>query len=315
VKFHLNYRPATVQEKISHQHSLFLVGSCFSENIGCFFSEKKYKVLVNPDGILFNPISILNCLEGKILEQKNPKQFFIQRGQQYVSYLHHSSINAPEQESLIEILKDKAESSLNYLKTTDFLIITFGTAYAYLHKQLHTIVANCHKQDANLFEKKLLELDEIVLLYQNFISNVRKQNPTLRIIFTVSPVKHLRDGVEENSISKAILLLSVRKIIEKNKNCYYFPAFELVNDDLRDYRFYKEDLAHPNDLAINYVWEKFSETYFSTQTIELNKLIHKLNLAQNHEKMSQNFEENQKLNKHIEGLRSDIHKINPDVSF
>ena len=315
MKFHLNHIPKKPGFQISHQDSIFLIGSCFAENIGNLLSDFKFKTSLNPNGILFNPLSIYNCLDNIIHSKKMNEVLILNRDNRFYSYLHHSSISAATKEELIDAVNDQSKKAFELLKTCEFLIITFGTAFIYHHKNLNQTVANCHKQKGDLFDEKLLDISEITTHYDQLILNLKTINPKLKIIFTVSPVKYLKDGIEENTISKSTLHLSIDKLISQHQNCFYFPAFELVNDDLRDYRFYKEDLAHPNELAINYIWQKFSECFFSTKTIELNQKIHKLNLTLNHRQMQENSTEALKLIDFIKKQKQEIKSLDPDIQL
>ena len=281
MQFHLNYNPKSSESKIKHEHKIMLIGSCFAENIGDYLHSHKFKTLVNPNGILFNPTCIyhalINCVENKIIDDS----LILKRNDLFFSYSHHSSVYHQDENELKLNLNTIQKDTYDFLKVADHLIITFGTAFVYRHKQHNTIVANCHKQPSVDFEKKLLSVDEIVTEYKNLIHSLKKFNPQLKIIFTVSPVKYLKDGIEENNISKATLLLAIHQL-KKEFDLDYFPAFELVNDDLRDYRFYKEDLAHPNDLAIKYIWGKFSDVYFTDETKNLNKEIFSITSSEKH---------------------------------
>jgi len=315
MQFHLNHIPEKPGFTIDHTHSVFLMGSCFSSNIGSLLSDHKFKITVNPNGILFNPSSIFTSLQ-TILKQHHPEEkSILQRGENFYSYFHHSSVNAGSKEKLVEEIVDTNKKNLEFIKKCDYLIITFGTAFHYHHKGLNTTVANCHKRPGNLFEKKLLSVSQITEQCQSLLNDLKVLNTKLKVIFTVSPVKYLKDGVVENTLSKSTLILAIHDIIRANQNCFYFPAYELVNDDLRDYRFYKEDLAHPNEQAIKYIWEKFSTCYFSSATQSLNKLIHELNQAVEHRQMQKNDSETLKLKDFIEKKEQVIRKLFPAVLF
>jgi len=315
MKFHLNYSPKKPSFQIDHKSSILLTGSCFAVNIGNLLAEYKFKTHVNPDGILFNPNSIYNSLNNILQNNKTTERFILEREGLFYSFLHHTSFSSADKTDLIKKLNSENDIAHQFLKSANILIITFGTAFSYYHKKLAETIANCHKQAADTFEKKLSEVNDIVTSYSNLIQELKILNPALKIVFTVSPVKYLKDGVEENNLSKSTLVLSIHKIIAENLNCFYFPAFELVNDDLRDYRFYKEDLAHPNQMAIEYIWQKFSECYFSSKTLELNEQIHKLNQALNHRQMQENSLENEKLKAFIEKQKSEIRKLNSEIEF
>jgi hypothetical protein len=315
MRFHLNYTPVTSDFKINHASSTFLIGSCFSENIGEKLKDRKFNIRSNPNGNLFNPFSIQTALLQLIQDEKINSKIFLQRDSTYYSFLHHSSVNASAEKELITKINSMTEKSASFLKSCHYLFITFGSACYYHHKTLNCTVANCHKQSALTFEKRLAKTDEIVQEYRSLIKKLNVFNPALKIIFTVSPVKHLKDGVIENNLSKSTLLLAVHQLVSENTNCFYFPAYELVNDDLRDYRFYKEDLAHPNQQAIDYVWDKFSDCYFSPKTKQINEEFYKLQLALNHRKMEENEAESEKLNEFLRKQKEEIKKLAPEIEF
>lgn len=315
MKLHLDYIPAKPGFSVSHSDSIFLAGSCFSENIGNLLQQHKFNALSNPNGILFNPLSIATSLDNIINIEAADEKLFVERDGNYFSFLHHSSINAVSKKELANKIDSQNENSLEFLKHVTQIIITFGTAYYYHHKTLDKPVANCHKQPQQVFEKKLLSVKEITTVYDKLLAQIHAINPNIRVIFTVSPVKYLKDGVIENNLSKSVLLLAVHELVKQRNNSFYFPAFELVNDDLRDYRFYKEDMAHPNEQAINYVWDKFSDCFFSEATKDLNKHIHKLNLALQHTQLHQSQQEKGKLDDFIAKQKAEIHKLNPAIVF
>lgn len=315
MKFHLNYTPPKFIFDIDHKQNLFLIGSCFSENIGDLLHQHKFKTFSNPNGILFNPASIHQSLTDILNLKDLSDNFILSRNGLYYSYLHHTSINAATASELKEKIDHQTKTAHAHLKQSDFLIITFGTAFFYHHLTSGQVVANCHKQPQQIFEKNLLAPNEIVSAYSGLIKKIQAFNPKLKIIFTVSPVKYLKDGITENNLSKSTLIVSVHELIKQNKNCYYFPAYELINDDLRDHRFYKEDLAHPNEMAVNYVWDKFSETCFNEKTIALNNQISKLNLAINHRQMSVGSQEQEKLQAFISKQKEEIKKAYPAIEF
>lgn len=282
MQFHLGFQPEISQKKITHNDDVLLIGSCFSEHIGNRLSDLKFRVHSNPFGIVFNPKSIETTLNRIINKDYfNENDVFEKEGNWY-SLEAHSSVFAVGKNELLELLNNTIDEWNLKLKSASFLIITYGSAFAYKSKLKEKIVANCHKLPQAEFDKVLLETQDIVSHYQILIDKLKQINPTLNILFTVSPVKHLRDGVVENSLSKAILIQSVHQLIKQNTNCVYFPSYELVNDDLRDYRFYESDMAHPNEQAINYVWKKFSDVYFNEATISINEKLIQIHQAYNH---------------------------------
>ena len=315
MQFHLNYIPPKFDFTIDHNSKILLIGSCFSENIGTLLNNYKFKIYSNPNGILFNPQSIHTCLNNITEGNSLDENLILNRDENFYSYLHHTSINGTTALELTSKINSENIKAQQFLKDSNYFIITFGTAFYYQHKKLNASVANCHKQPAANFEKKCLSVSEIIALYSTLIEKLKSFNPKLKIIFTVSPVKYLKDGVVENNLSKSTLILAIHEILKQNHNCYYFPAYELINDDLRDYRFYKEDLAHPNDLAINYVWEKFSNACFNEITIATNTQISKLNLALNHREMNAVGQEQSKLQDYITKQKEELKKINPEINF
>ncbi len=315
MQFHLNHTPKKLDFEINHSHKIALIGSCFAQNIGELLHENKFNSLLNPNGIIFNPKTILDLTQKSISNTNYNKSTLLKHNNLFYSFLHHSYINEISEIGLEKKINAINHNTFNYLKDADFLILTFGSAFAYYHKQLNIYVANCHKQHTDLFEKRLLKLDELVKDYLQLIYQLQTINPKLKIIFTISPVKYLKDGVEENFISKSTLRLAINEIIHQTKNCFYFAAYELITDDLRDYRFYKEDLAHPNQQAIDYVWQKFSDTYFSNQTQELNKQLEKLNLAIHHRVLSPDKQELIKHQNYILKLREDISTKYPYIKL
>jgi hypothetical protein len=312
MKFHLNHTPEKFGFEISHQDPCFLIGSCFAENISRKMQEQGFSIFSNPNGIVFNPISLAHSLRAIIEGSALDERFLIEQDGLWYSFLHHSSVHASNIKELQQKISATQNTAGEFLKNSRYLIITFGSAFVYQHKALQHVVSNCHKQPATLFEKTFLEPETIVETYQSLIQKLKDFNPDLKIIFTVSPVKYLKDGLENNSHSKASLLLAVNRLVKVNPNCYYFPAFELQNDDLRDYRFYKEDLAHPNAQAIDYIWEKFAASAFSEKTIHIISEISKLNAALQHRKLYNAPEGEKKLQTYIDQQKEKIRTLLPD---
>ncbi|MBP7809128.1 MAG: GSCFA domain-containing protein [Bacteroidia bacterium] len=308
MEFNLNYTPTPSPVKITHADKVLLIGSCFAENIGEKLIQSKFNCLVNPNGILFNPISISKAITSYIKNESNPKPEI--NNNLYFSFEHHGSFSSSTKDELADKIKNATQFAHTQLKEAKFLIITFGSAFAYRHIASNKIVANCHKLPQQEFKKELLSVEKIVSDYKLLFEELKKFNPQLNIILTVSPVKYLRDGIIENNLSKSILIQSVH-LLTKN----YFPAYELVNDDLRDYRFYKEDMAHPNEQAINYVWEKFSDVYFSAETNSLIKNIKEITQAAQHRPINENTEQHQKFKQTYLNKCAELEKKHPHLNF
>jgi hypothetical protein len=315
MRFHLDHIPKSSPVKIDHEQKIMLIGSCFSENIGSILSNSGFNVLSNPNGILFNPASISNSLKNIIFKKRVDASLIIQRQNGlYFSFANHGSIYAQTKQALESILQDTQDDAGKFLKETSHLIITFGSAFVYKHVQSNTVAANCHKLPAGDFEKRLLSVEEIVDDFKVLVNELKVFNSKIQISFTVSPVKYLREGVEENNLSKSTLLLAVNRIC-KELGCFYFPAYELVTDDLRDHRFYKEDLAHPNEEAIRYVWEKFAGCFFKEDTIQLVKEVESITTATNHTLLFPNTEEAKKFKENLEHKKRELKLKFPFLKF
>jgi hypothetical protein len=266
MKFKLDFNLKPPPEKIKPNDIIFLTGSCFAESIGDKLQENKFNCLVNPNGIVFNPISIFKQLHiyanNEILDEED--LFF--HNDLWHSWQHHGSFSNLNKEALMnEILTCNREAH-EHIKHSDWLIITMGSAFVYELKEVKQIVSNCHKVPFTHFTKRLLTVHEITIAFDKIFADIKNTNPHIKIIFTVSPVRYIRDGLTENNLSKSILIQSVHEMVAKNKNVFYFPAYEIVIDELRDYRFYNPDMVHPNHLAIDYVWEKFTTNYMDNES-------------------------------------------------
>lgn len=258
----------TPRPMFHHGSAVVTAGSCFSDNIGQKLSESKFKTLVNPLGVCYNPLSIHKCL----LMDRPDEDLFIESQGLWKHFDFHSRFSATSKEALRKILEDQLSSVRSFLLSADIIMLTYGTAWVYRHKATGNIVANCHKRPQVEFEKLLLTTEQIVESFGTLRSLNKK------IIVTLSPVRHIKDTLELNNVSKSV----VRHAIHLLKDVDYFPAYEIMMDDLRDYRFYDADMIHPSDVAIDYIWEKFGERYFSTETKELNARWEKVRRSLKH---------------------------------
>lgn len=279
MRFHLDLQTGISTDKIRHQQAILLIGSCFTEHIGQRLSNLKFNCHSNPFGIVFNPLSMIKTLDRLIEKKAFTDEDVMEHEGSWLSLDVHSSLSKSSRESLLSYLNNETEQWHQHLKKADWLILTFGSAYYYEYIATGTTVANCHKLPATSFTKKIAHAEELTSAYRELFEKLQLFNPSLKVIITVSPVKHLRDGVIQNNLSKSVLCLTAHGLIEGQNNCSYFPSYELVNDDLRDYRFYEADMAHPNKQAIDYVWSKFSGTYFDPETQTLVDKITALNTA------------------------------------
>lgn len=267
---------------INHQHRLLSVGSCFAENIGQRLTDLKFKNNVNPFGILFNPISIIHNLtrlfENEIFQEG---ELFEHNGLWH-SFAHHSVFSKIEKTAALVNIQNEFKQARIDLKNCQRLFLTFGTAHVFEHLKTDKVVANCHKMSVNSFRRRRLSVLEIVEIYLPFFEKMKFQNTDLQIVMTISPVRHIRDGLIGNQKSKAVLQLAIDEISQQLDFVHYFPAYEIMMDDLRDYRFYEADMIHPNQVAIEYIWEQFQHSFFDKNTQQLNQKIGKINAAIQH---------------------------------
>ena len=276
--------------KIGYQKSVFFLGSCFSENMGTKLAEAKFKVIINPFGIVYNPMSVKTCITRLLSGKPYEKSELFQYNDLCGSFDHHSRFSHPETDVCLQKINDEFNNAAKRLRDADFLFITFGTSYVYSLKSDQRIVSNCHKFPADIFEHTRLSVDEIVKEYKPLLETLFRSNTKLKVVFTVSPIRHWKDGAHENSLSKSILLLAVDKICSQFPDTFYFPSYEIMMDDLRDYRFYDEDMLHPNKIAISYIWNRFRECFMDHDTLTIMKEVEKVVQASNHKPFNTNTE-------------------------
>lgn len=268
--------------KISLRSHQVFVGSCFTENMSSRLSALGLPVTVNPHGILFNPVSVARCVGDLVDGKRYTLEDLDKFDSKYLSYFHHGSFSNVDSEAALEEINLSIEQGREALKKAQTLFITFGSSWAYRHREKNVIVANCHKVPQSTFDKELITHDKTVLLFGNLLEKVFEFNKQIRVVFTVSPVRHRKDGFTENQLSKSHLTIAVHNLKSIFERAHYFPAYEILMDDLRDYRFYKSDLLHPNEQAQQYVWEKFQQTFFTDPDREKIKKIEKINRSLGH---------------------------------
>ncbi|MFK7935282.1 MAG: GSCFA domain-containing protein [Saprospiraceae bacterium] len=267
---------------IDHSDRLFSIGSCFAEHIGQRLNERKFSLLSNPYGILYNPASITTALEMLLENYQFSEKDFFQHQELWHSYHHHGEFSNLDLAQATDNIQQQISIARTQLLRTNRLLLTLGTSRVYILKKLEKVVANCHKLPQKEFINRRLSIAETVAFLQPTLEKLKSQNPDLQIIITISPIRHWRDGAIENQRSKAVLLLATELICKNLDYVHYFPAYELVMDDLRDYRFYKKDMTHPNELAQEYIWNQFQKVFFDKKTQQLNQRIEKLIAAKNH---------------------------------
>ena len=280
MKFRSEVDIQPLNNKINYDDNLLFLGSCFSGNIGNKFSERLFNTQVNPFGVIFNPISIFKLLERCIAKNYFKETDWIFRNDKWLNLDLHGELSFADLDEALEFSNKLIDDTHNFLKTTNYLFLTFGTAWIYSFRDNNQVVANCHKIPQKEFEKSMLTVTEIVEYGKTLLDKLQATNSKLEIIFTVSPVRHWADGAHNNNLSKSTLHLAVSELL-KQKNTDYFPSYELVIDELRDYRFFDRDLVHPNELATDFVWEKLSGNWIEATTqkdiTEIEKLISSAN--------------------------------------
>ncbi|MEO7446202.1 MAG: GSCFA domain-containing protein [Ferruginibacter sp.] len=285
MQFHAEYIPKPQGKKILHSDKLLLMGSCFTSQVGAKLAAHKWRVKENPHGILFNPVSIQQAIHRYCTGELYMAEVLFQHSELWASWDHHTRFSSPVKEEALSKINSEMEAAAAFLRQADWIIITLGSAFVYERKDAHidgkpAVAANCHKMPADKFNHRLLKTQEVIESLNAIKKDVLAVNSTARFLYTISPVRHLREGFIENNRSKATLIQAVHEVC--GDDVFYFPSYELVIDDLRDYRFYAEDMVHPNYAATNYVWEKFISTCTDTDTQALLVRINEINAAYNH---------------------------------
>ena len=270
------------KKKINYDSNVIFMGSCFSDNVGNKIKELKIPVEINPFGVLYNPVSIANSIDIIVSKRKfNDADLNFYNGK-WFSFFHHSIFSDIDKLVCLNRINERIILAHEKLKEAAFIFITFGTSRVYSYNKTGDIVSNCHKLPAKEFTRKLLEVDEIVEEMKQMIKMIQAINPSIDIVFTLSPIRHWKDGAVGNMQSKARLLLAIDKITSSEKNCSYFPSYEIVMDDLRDYRFYADDMIHLSNSAVDYIFDKFFEVYIDETSSDLQRRIMKIERAKNH---------------------------------
>jgi hypothetical protein len=267
---------------ITYHDRIVLFGSCFSTHLGNKFERLKFSALQNPFGILYNPASIASALEMVAVKKHFTKHDFFQEEDIYKSFHLHSSLAGTNLEPLRNMVNKKIDFSYKFAQKSTWFFITLGTATVFLLKETGEIVANCHKQPSVLFEQKWLTVEQTLFYLEKIEKHIHQLNSTAKIIFTISPVRHFKQGAHANQISKSTLFVAIHQFMQKNPEIIYFPAYEIFNDELRDYRYYAPDMIHPGEAGIEHVWKKFSETYFETETMNLMQKVEEIQKALEH---------------------------------
>jgi len=293
--------------KISHEHKILTLGSCFAQHMGEKFKYYCFDAFVNPYGVQYNPASIAQgikrLISGKIFETSD----FFQHGSLWNSFQHSNLYSKSDLTDVQSAVNQSFILSSEALKVADYLIITPGTAWIYEFAATGELVSNCHKLPASDFNRKRLSVEEIVDLFSTLFDELLNLNHQLCVIFSISPVRHWKDGAHENNVSKAILLLAVEKLISKYpKHSDYFPAYEIMMDELRDYRFYADDMIHPSAVSIDYIWECFSERYFDKETKGMIRDVENHRKLLEHRPIHQDSDETLRMKNSVERMRASL---------
>jgi len=301
--------------QIDYSSKLMLLGSCFSENIGGKFEYFKFQSEINPFGILFHPVALENLITRSINQDFYTEDELIYHNEIWSCFDAHSKLNSVLKDDLLSKLNEQIELMHQQINASTHIIITLGTAWVYRYIATDKIVANCHKIPQKQFQKELLSINDIVASLENIIALIRSLNPKVNFIFTVSPVRHLKDGFVENNRSKAHLLSAIHQTVEPRKQLFYFPSYEIMMDELRDYRFYNQDMIHPNDVAVEYIWEKFKAVWLTEDAIDISQKVANIQTKKAHRPFNPNSDAHQKFLANLQLEIEDIQKEFPHIKF
>lgn len=304
-----------IKNQINYQSKILLLGSCFSENIGNQLNYFKFQATQNPFGILFHPKAIEKLVTNAINEKVYSEEDLVYQNERWHCFDAHSSLSATDKNELLGNLNSAISSTNKKIREATHILITLGTSWVYRFIETDKIAANCHKVPQKKFLKELLSVDEISEILDAILVLLKSINKDVNVLFTVSPVRHLKDGFVENTQSKSHLIAGIHNIIDKRENTSYFPSYEIMMDELRDYRFYAEDMIHPNKIAINYIWEKFVATWFSEETTSTMKEINIIQKGILHRPFNPLSKEHQQFLKNLSEKKEKIQEQFPFINF
>ena len=274
--------------KISYQSLITMIGSCFTDNIGLKLRNFKFRTDQNPFGVLYNPVSIKNGLQ-ILCEKKGFTEKDIRfLNDKWVSFYHHGDFSDADKEQCLKKINNRINFSSDFIRKADFMFISLGTSWVFEHKSERIIVSNCHKIPDKEFYRYKLSLQQTIENLEEIMASLNELNKNLHIIFTISPIRHWKDGAFQNQVSKSTLLLAVYELLKRHDKLSYFPSYEIIMDELRDYRFYGDDMIHLSPVAIVYVWERFCDTWFDKQTLAYMNEIIKVKKAVSHRPLNTN---------------------------
>jgi hypothetical protein len=299
------------KEKINHKDNIMMIGSCFTNEIGQKFIESGFNVFINPFGIIYNPYSISECLDYVIQGKHLVCSDLIKVDEYYYAFSCHGDFRGQTKEECLKKINDNIDKAHAFLLKTKYLIITLGTAWTYTYKDNNRVMGNCHKIDSKKIERKMMNVSQVSASMNVIIENIKKNiNQDIKIIFTLSPIRHWREGFKDNLLSKSTLYLAINELCKRD-DTFYFPSYEIVMDELRDYRFYAQDMLHISELAVDYIWQKFSNCYFDEKTMMMNKDFVKLYLMKNHRPLNPDSEG---YKKHLLKIKEMEEKLNNEIN-
>ncbi len=312
----MNFRtPINVEklkQQVSYKKPVVMMGSCFTDNVGKYLKKYLFDVVVNPFGVIYNPLSVKKGIEQLLYREEYKKKDLRFYNELWFSFDHYTLYSDTNKEEALRKINADFLLAKEKLLSAGFLIITFGTSFAYRFKETDELVCNCHKIPSSKFDRFMISPKSIITEYENLLNQLLKMNPDLQVIFTVSPVRHLKDGLIENQRSKAALLLSISELIQLFPgSCHYFPSYEIMMDDLRDYRFYDADLVHPNENAITYIWEKFMKAIIDSEAQGIIEKIDPLLKSRQHKPMHTNTDAYKKFSDQLTKKELDLRNIYP----
>lgn len=300
---------------ITYDSNVCLLGSCFSEHIGEKLAYCKFNTFQNPFGILFHPKAIENVLLKAINQEVFIEEDLFFLNERWHCFEAHSALSHPDKEKVLENLNAGIQQTHAVLLEASHVIITLGTAWTYRYIETDTIVANCHKVPQKQFLKEILSVEEVSASVENCIALLKSINSKITVLFTVSPVRHVKDGFIENQRSKAHLLAGIHQHISKRHLVHYFPSYELMMDELREYRFYAEDMIHPNKIAIDYIWEKFQHAWISHESEQTIETVANIQKGLAHKPFNPNSEQHQKFVVKLQTKIAELQQQFPAIKF
>ncbi|CAL65219.1 GSCFA domain-containing protein [Christiangramia forsetii] len=301
--------------KIEHSSGVFLIGSCFVENIGAKLEWFKFRNLQNPTGIVFHPSPIRRFFQRMSNHEEYQKKHILEFNDRWQSLEAHSDMRRDTEGECLQNLNSALKKSREFIENATHVIISLGTAWGYVYEGQEEIAANCHKIPQKKFKKELSSINEIVNDLEVIDHSVSQINNNAKIIYTISPIRHLKDGFQENQQSKAHLIAAVHQFLNSNAQSNYFPSYEILMDELRDYRFYSEDMLHLNQVAIDYIWNSFSEKWMSQNSLNLNLKIDKIQKSLSHRPLAENSLSHRKFLTKLQVKIEEIQKKHPEIMF